>query len=180
LGFGTRFRAEIFRDGKVIQKDFVVTQSPPHYNSAPRFKSEPLGITVCSLTYEVRRYFRLTPDDPGVMISKMEPGGRASVAGIKPYEIITQINNVPVTDVSGFEKLVRDGGELKLSVKRMTKGRVVNIKIDSAQSQSDKDPNQPGEDDLVKPSAGEPNEQTGDAKKSEEQVMELLNQGEIK
>ena len=86
---------------------------------------------------------------------------------------------MPVTDVGGFEKLVRDGGELKLSVKRMTKGRVVNIKIDSAQSQPDKDPNQPEEKDRVKSMAGEPNEQTGDTTKSEE-VMELVNPGELK
>jgi serine protease Do len=180
LGFGTKFRAEIFRGGKVIQKDFVVTQSPPHYNSAPRFKSEPLGMTVCNLTYEVRRYFRLAPEDPGVIISRLEPGSRASVAGMKPYEMIIHVNNVPVMDVSGFEKLVRDGGELKLFVKRMTKGRVVDIKMDSTQGSSNKDPNQQEANDAVKPPAGEPNEQMKEATKSEEQVMELLNPGEPK
>jgi hypothetical protein len=171
LGFGTKFRADIFHDDKVIQKDFAVTQSPPHYNSAPRFKSEPLGMTVCDLTYEVRRYFRLMPQDPGVMIARIEPGSRASVAGIKPYEMIMQVNDVPVTDVKGFEKLVADGGQLKLSVKRMTKGRVVNIKMDSAQGQPEQDPNGPGEND--KPSDDE-------AVESDEQVMELINQGEPK
>lgn len=139
LGFGTKFKAEIFRNGELLMKDFVVTQSPPHYGSAKRYKSAPLGLTVRNLTYEVRRYFRLTPEDPGIIVSKLEQGSKASVSGIRPYEIITHVNATPVMDVNDFEKLIQSGGELKLSVKRMTKGRVVNLNVDDAVS---KDPNE--------------------------------------
>lgn len=132
FGFGTHFQAEIFRNGETLVKDMTITESPSHYDSAKRFKSEGLGITVRNLTYEVRRYFRLMPDDPGVIVSKIEPGSKASVGGIKPYEIITHINDAPVADVEVFEKMIQSGGELKLSVKRMTKGRIVNLKMDAA------------------------------------------------
>jgi len=132
FGFGTHFQAEIFRQGQVLMKEMVITESPSHYNSANRFKSEAMGLTVRNLTYEVRRYFRLTPDDPGVIVSKIEPGSKASVGGIKPFEIITHINDAPVADVEAFEKMIQSGGELKLSVKRMTRGRIVNLKLDAA------------------------------------------------
>ncbi|MBN2512739.1 MAG: PDZ domain-containing protein, partial [Sedimentisphaerales bacterium] len=132
FGFGTHFQGEIFRNGEVLVKDMVITESPSHYDSAKRFKSEAMGITVRNLTYEVQRYFRLTPDDPGVIVSKIEPGSKASVGGIKPFEIITHINDEPVADVDTFEKMIQAGGELKLSVKRMTKGRIVNLKLDTA------------------------------------------------
>ncbi|MEN6306200.1 MAG: PDZ domain-containing protein [Anaerohalosphaeraceae bacterium] len=132
FGFGTHFQAEIFRNGEVIVKDMTIIESPSHYDSAKQFKSEALGITVRNLTYEVRRYFRLTPDDPGVIVSKIEPGSKASVGGIKPFEIITHVNDAPVADVEAFEKMIQAGGELKLSVKRMTKGRIVNLKMDAA------------------------------------------------
>ncbi|MDP6381252.1 MAG: hypothetical protein QF662_07910, partial [Phycisphaerae bacterium] len=46
LGFGKKFSAEFFHDGKSIRKEFVVMQSPPHYDSAPGHKSKMLGLTV--------------------------------------------------------------------------------------------------------------------------------------
>ncbi len=133
LGFGKKFKAEFFHDGKVITKDFEVTQSPLHYDSAPRYKSAALGITVRDLTYEVRLYFQKKDNEPGVIISQVEPGSKASVAGIKPYEIITHVNDVEVKNIKDFEKQVSDtGDELRLTVKRMTQGRVVKIKMTAA------------------------------------------------
>jgi len=130
LGFGEKFTAEFFYDGKVVTKDFTVAESPPNYESVPRFKSQPLGITVRNLTYEVRRYLQKKEDEPGVVISKVEPGGKASVAGIKPFELITHVNDKPVMNVKDFETAAAaTDEELKLSVKRMTRGRVVKIKM---------------------------------------------------
>jgi len=128
VGFGRSFTAEFFADGKKLLKQFKVVESPPHFDSAPQYEAEDLGITVRDLTYEVRRYFQKKADDPGVIVSKVEPGSKASVAGIKPYEIITHINDQPVTDVESFQKLCAGKDELKLSVKRMTRGRLVPIK----------------------------------------------------
>jgi hypothetical protein len=128
LGFQKKFTAEFFRNGEVFQKDFTVVQSPAHYEDAPRYKAAALGITVRDLTYEVRRYFNKKDDEPGVVISKVEPGGKASVAGIKPYEIITHVNNEKVMNVKDFEKFAAEAkGEIRLSVKRMDQGRVVKI-----------------------------------------------------
>ena len=53
------------------------------------------------------------------------------MAGVKPYELITHINEQPVNNVKDFEKLVAIGGELKLSLKRMAKGRIVSIKTET-------------------------------------------------
>ena len=137
LGFGKKFVAEFFNDGKIINKDFVVTESPAHYDSAKKYKSEVLGLTVKNLTYEVRRYFHEKPGDPGVIISKIEPGSKASVSGIKPYELLTQVNDEPVNNVDDFEKLVAGQEQLRLVVKRMTKGRVVRITLPAASTQGD-------------------------------------------
>lgn len=126
-GFGKKYTAEVWHDGKVVVKDFEIVQSLPYFDSAPRYKSTPLGLTVRDLTYEVRRYFQKTDKDPGVIASKVEPGSKASVAGIKPYEIITQVNDQPVTNVKDFEKDLRNQTELRLSVERMNKGRIVKI-----------------------------------------------------
>jgi len=129
VGFGKKVQAEFFHDGKLVTKDFVVTASPPYYGSAPRYKAASLGLTVRDLTYEVRRYFQKTPEDPGVIISKIEPGSKASVAGFKPYEMITHVNDKPILNVGDFEKAIPKEGEIRLSVKRMNQGRVVKINM---------------------------------------------------
>ncbi|MCK4624001.1 MAG: PDZ domain-containing protein, partial [Phycisphaerae bacterium] len=129
LGFGKKYYVEFFSDGKIVKKDFKVIVSPPHYDTAKRHKSKPLGLTVRNLTYELQRYFQKKPGDPGVIISKIEPGSKASVSGLKPYEIITHVNGKEVADVKEFGKLIKDQAELQLLVKRMTRGRTVKIKL---------------------------------------------------
>ncbi len=128
VGVGTRYRAEIFRDGNVLEKDFVVEMGPPHYRSAPRFKSEHLGLTVRDLTYEVRRYFQMGADDPGVVISKIERGEKAEVAGLRPYEIIVSVDDRPLPNAEEFREAVAPPGDHRLFVKRMREGRTVKIR----------------------------------------------------
>lgn len=135
LGFGQKFTAEVFHDGKVQIKNFVVSQGPPHYDSAKRFKSEQAGLTARDLTYEVRRFYQLRDEEPGVIISKVEKGEKAAIAGLKPFEVITAINDTPVHSVTDFEKALAAGGEFRLNVKRLTEGRIVKIKIDAAKPQ---------------------------------------------
>jgi hypothetical protein len=129
MGFGKKYQVEFFIDGKVVKKDFKVVVSPPHYDTAKRHKSKPLGLTVRNLTYELQRYFQKKPGDAGVIVSKIEPGSKASVSGLKPYEIITHVNGKEVANVKEFENLIKDQVELQLLVKRMTRGRTIKIKL---------------------------------------------------
>ena len=127
LGFGKKFTATFFADGKLIDKSFTVTPGPRHFDTAARFKSKAVGVTVRDMTYEVRRYFQKKPDDPGVIVSAVEPGSKAGVGGVRPYEIITHVNDQPVKGVKDFEKLIKDQAELRLAVLRMTRGRLVKL-----------------------------------------------------
>lgn len=140
LGFGKKYTAQFVYEGKIIEKDFTVTQSPPHYDMAPKYKSKALGLTVRELTYEVRRYFQKLPEDEGLIIAKIEPGSKASVAGLKPYEIITHVNDKPVRTVKDFERLSAQPGELRLSVMRWTRGRLVKIRMDKTSEKEEKAP----------------------------------------
>ena len=129
VGFGTPFTADIFRDGKLISKKFVVEQGPLHFDAAARLKDAASGVSARDLTFEVRRYFQLTPTEPGVIVSKIEKGSRAAIAGIKPYEIIVSVDDQPIRTVAELEAAFAKGGELKLAIKRMTEGRTVKLKL---------------------------------------------------
>ena len=129
LGFGKNYEAELMVDGQVMRKPMVVTQSPTHYQTAPKFKSEPLGLTVRDMTFEVRRQLQKKSDAPGVVISRIEPGSKTAVAGIKPFEVITHVNKKPVMNVQEFEKAVKASGPaLQFSVNRLLRTRQVLIK----------------------------------------------------
>ena len=129
VGFGKKFVATFFTKGKLVKKPFTVVASPTHYESAPSAKSASVGLTVREMTFEARRYFQKGPKDPGVIVYAVVPGSRAGVGGIKPYEIITHVNDKPVTSVTDFEKLIAGQAQLRLAVVRMTTGRLVKLQM---------------------------------------------------
>jgi hypothetical protein len=136
MGFGKKFTATFFADGKQIKKKFTVVASPTHYHTAAKFKSTKVGLTVRQMTYEVRRYFLKTAKDPGVIVSAVEPGSKAGVGGVRPYEIITHVNDQAVSSVTAFEKAIKGKTELRLSVLRMTKNRLVKLNMSAATTTS--------------------------------------------
>jgi S1-C subfamily serine protease len=128
IGFGKKFKAEFFVDGAVQKKDFKVVKSPKHYDTVSRYKNELFGITVRDMSYELRRYFHKKETDPGVVISKIEVGSKVSVAGVKPYEIITQVDGKDVFSVKEYKELIQDKTVLNLTILRMANSRSVKVK----------------------------------------------------
>ena len=51
-----------------------------------------------------------------------------SIAGLKPYEIITAVDDQAVHTVDEFAQAIAAEGELVFSVKRMMQGRAVKVK----------------------------------------------------
>lgn len=131
LGFGSPIEIDVYRDGSRQRIAMHVEQGPPTWVSTPRALSTELGLTIRDFTYETRRYFRRDTDDPGVIISMIETGSRAATTGLKPFEIITHVNDQPVTDVRRFVELVSGERDLRLTVRRMTRSRIVRIELDA-------------------------------------------------
>ena len=72
----------------------------------------------------------MKPDEPGVIISKVEKGEKAAVSGLKPYERILAVDDRPVRNVRELEAVFAKGGKLQLRVKRMNEGRIVTLTVD--------------------------------------------------
>ncbi len=125
---GRKYSVEILRDGNVLEiPGLAVEFGPEDFATAAKFKMESVGLTVKSLTYEARRYLKLPADAPGVVVCKLDPGGKAAVAGLKPYEIIVSIDGQPVKSVKDFEELSAGKDELKLIVQRLGAERSVRV-----------------------------------------------------
>ena len=127
FGVGAEIEVTWVRDGVRMSGKCRLALAPVHFENAPRKRSKELGVTVCDLTDEVRKYFKLESDAPGVVVVKMKSGGVAAVSGLKPLELITEVDGAGVKDAKDFVERVKDVKKCTLSVRRLTATRVVPI-----------------------------------------------------
>jgi len=66
------------------------------------------GMTVASLSADAARRFQLERDKKGVVVTEIEPGSSAELAGIQPGDIIEEVNRQPVESVEDFNKVMTD------------------------------------------------------------------------
>ncbi len=127
VGFGEKYRLNYIHDGKLEEKVLTVEAAPTHLGNAEKYQDKDLGLTVNDLTFEVRHYFRMENDASGVIITNIKTGSKASVAGLKPYEIIYSVNDVAVKDVAEFKAQVSGKTDFSFGVKRLNSTRIVKI-----------------------------------------------------
>lgn len=128
LGTGRSFMLETAREGRLQNHLLEVVRGPDHYDSAPEFKSEGIGLTVRELTFETRRFFQREQDSPGLVVARIEPGSSASTGGLKPFELITHVNDQPVRTIDEFSEAAKAGGDIRLAVQRMHQGRIAIVR----------------------------------------------------
>ena len=131
IGLGSKVRLGVVSDGKLKEYDLAISAAPPSFDTTEKFTDEQLGLTVCDLTYEVRNYFQMKSVEGGILAARVRPGGRAAVAGIKPYELIISVNGKAVTSLNDFKKLIAGQKELRIGVRRLSVTRIVTIKLDN-------------------------------------------------
>lgn len=121
----TRFRKPA--DYKVVK--VTLESGRRTFATAQRTPNRELGLMVREMTYEVRRYFNLDDNAPGVVVSSVSEAKPAMIAGVKPYELIIAIDGEKVTDLAAFERLLKDKtSEITFTVSRMGQERLVKIK----------------------------------------------------
>jgi len=132
LGVGTPYRLDYARDGGVASLDLDVEAGPVHYLAAPELARDAFGFRVRELTFETRRFYQLPDDAKALVVSKVEAGGAAAVAGLKPYELITHINDQPVATADAFAAAFDAAPRKHLAVRRMHQNRVVILEAPAA------------------------------------------------
>ncbi len=129
FGIGTEVEVGYASNGEKKEVRLSLAQAPTHFRSAKRFKSKALGAAFADLTFEVRGYYKLADDAPGVVVSKVQPGNPAAVAGLRPLEIVTHVDDKPIKDVKALSDAVRGKKEFSLSVRRLAATRIVRVKM---------------------------------------------------
>ena len=65
-----------------------------------------LGIAVAPLTDELRSQLDVDDDVDGAVVTRVEPGSQASAEGIRPGDILLQVDRTPVSSASELEKIL--------------------------------------------------------------------------
>ncbi len=129
FGIGKKVVVAYVRNGMRMEAELTLEQAPVHYQTAKRIKNKNLGIIVSDMTFEVRGYFKFDETAPGVVVVKVQPGNPAAIGGLRPLEIITHVNNEPVTSAKDFAHKVKGKTDLTFAVRRLAATRIVRIEL---------------------------------------------------
>jgi S1-C subfamily serine protease len=86
-----------------IEIDLTLEARPATATTAARFWAEDLGFTVRDLVFQDRYARRLEDETTGAVVTFIRQGSNAAAGNLNRGDIITRLNQTPVTDVSQFE-----------------------------------------------------------------------------
>jgi serine protease Do len=118
----TLTKIDILRNGKEETISLKVGTMPQEAQkiTSPEEESD-WGMMVQELTPQLARQLGLDPETTGVVISNIKEGGPAAEAGLRPGDLITEVNRVAVNNLSDYQQAlqkVKKGDHLLLLIKR--------------------------------------------------------------
>ncbi|MDZ7266374.1 MAG: Do family serine endopeptidase [candidate division KSB1 bacterium] len=120
---GTTVRVKLIRDGRerVLTVKLGKRPEDPEQavtSAAPR--AEALGLVVADLTEKLAGEFDLT-ESSGVVVIEVEPGSAADEEGIRPGDIIKEVDRKPVRTVAEYRQVLAAGRERKVVLLRIAR-----------------------------------------------------------
>ncbi len=112
---GTKVPVELLRDKKTVQVEVTLTQATdPHAAQAPAAGKEAsglAGVTVAPLDARMRQQLEI-PEEVrvGVVVSDVADDSAAARVGLRPGDVILEVNRQPVADPALFARLVQGSG----------------------------------------------------------------------
>ncbi|AZL15646.1 DegQ family serine endoprotease [Rickettsiales endosymbiont of Stachyamoeba lipophora] len=114
LSIGSSANIELFRDGKLKTINIKVDEVPgeaevkkqERANNSASSVLDLLGIEVAELTLELKQQLKIDPRQPGVIITKVIKGSKASRNNLMRRDIILQANQKSVTSPAKLEEIL--------------------------------------------------------------------------
>jgi serine protease Do len=131
---GATMHLTVARDGREQTLDAAVGELPERgANATPARASAPaperLGVTVTDITPEVARQAGLSPNAQGVVVTDVAPGGLAAEAGLRPGDVIQEVNRQPVRSAQEFTNAVGQAAARDLVLLVARAGRTAYVVV---------------------------------------------------
>src|SRR5665213_157398 len=109
---------KVMRDGKALSVPVTLAEYPSKVERAGLDK-QPAGdadksldgVSVENITPDTAQQLKLPESTPGVVVSEVSPASRAADAGLKPGDVIQQVNRQAVANVSDFSHAMGKSGK---------------------------------------------------------------------
>ena len=105
--------AEMKEEDKEIEES---KDSTPDSDTLQSDYIEQLGLTLSSITQDIRMRQNIPETVSGLIVNKVEQNTDAEIKGIRPGDIIQEINQVPVKNINAFRKIINSLKGSKKSV----------------------------------------------------------------
>jgi serine protease Do len=106
---GSKGELTIIRDGKKISKTVEIGELLDEEGAAPAEEtgSDDLGMDLEDMTETLARRYDIE-ETAGVLVTYVEPNSPAAEAGVRPGDIITQVNRKDIADLEEYNKTVSE------------------------------------------------------------------------
>jgi serine protease Do len=115
---GTRVNVKVFRDGaeKTIPLTLAEMPTETAKNEQPADSGEDAlqGITVENVTARMAQQLGLPATAAGVVVTNVDPAGKAADSGLKRGDVIQEVNHKPVRNTADFESAMRNAKDATL------------------------------------------------------------------
>jgi len=137
---GSKVPVEILRNGEKKTFDVTIEQLPgteqlAETNSENGNDTGTLnGVAVSDLDQQHRNEFNIPKDIKGAIVTQVEPGSPAAEAGLKPGDVIEDINHHPVKSADEAVKLTENTNSKRTLLRVWQKGGSHYIVVDESKN----------------------------------------------
>lgn len=104
---GTEVNVKVIQDGKTKNMIVKLEEFPDQEAQVKDEVRKSLGLTVRQLTPKIVKRFNIDHDE-GVIIADVDQGSVAGDAGLKPGDIILEINKKPINTLANYSAVLED------------------------------------------------------------------------
>jgi serine protease Do len=131
---------KVLRDGAPKTVQINVGRLPGQPFEARARQPEPSdtealkGVGVTDLDARTRRQFGIPPHIQGALVVEVEPGSASAAAGLKPGDVILEINRSPVRNAQDAVRLTQNPKRLTTLVRIWSHGQIRYLVVDESKS----------------------------------------------
>jgi serine protease Do len=111
---GSKVTLAYLRDGKAGKSQVTLGELPanPYAANDPQVqKEDKIGVNLQSLTPEMSSYLGLGRDAKGAVVTEVEPDSRGAKAGLRPEDVIVEIDRKAVASAEEAAQALHGGGK---------------------------------------------------------------------
>jgi serine protease Do len=131
ISVGEKVKILVLRDNKKQTFTVEIAKRPEEGKLASKNSEkgggDELGLRVVNLTPEIAQKFNLSPTE-GVLVERVEPGGKAAEAGVQSGDVIKEINHQAIKSVQDYTSMtskLKKGDVVQMFIWRVNAGFVV-------------------------------------------------------